>query len=179
MEDVAPKATLAHLGYLPGFLDDAGSLAPPNNLATDMHSTVDGGRRRVLKPTASNCLVYPGDPPNRPCGRSLKLRDETILFTPLTPMWLSCSLIVCLKYAEWIGTKPAFRVCRGWKGFQENRRCRKTEAEAKVLMSENGPQHIDGGYCDSRSSISNTRTKTPAPGKRRQGGCKSRNVGLI
>lgn len=74
-----PKATLAHLGVLPGFLDDAKQARAAKQLG-DGYAQYGGWRpQKGFKLTASNCLVYPGDPPNRPVAEA-KLRDETILF---------------------------------------------------------------------------------------------------
>jgi len=74
-----PKATFGHLGFLPSFLNKDSPASAAKQL-NDGYAQYGGWRpQKGFKLTASNSLVYPGDPPNRPVAEA-KLRDETILF---------------------------------------------------------------------------------------------------
>lgn len=74
-----PKATIEHLGFIPGFLhyDDPA----PAAVQLDRGYQFAGGWRpqKGFKLSPSNCLGYPGDPPLRPIADA-RLRDETICF---------------------------------------------------------------------------------------------------
>lgn len=74
-----PRATMAHLGFLPSFLRDNEDASAVKQLDNGYKPYGGWRPQKGFKLTASKCLVYPGDPPLRPIAET-KLRDETICF---------------------------------------------------------------------------------------------------
>lgn len=72
-----PRVTMAHLGFLPGFLDADSPDAASSQL--DKGYKKYGGWRpqQDFEMTDNNYLTYPGDPPLRPIAET-SIRGETI-----------------------------------------------------------------------------------------------------
>lgn len=75
-----PRMTMDHLGYIPGWLDDANPKSAREQLG-------DGYRFGGWRPfkghvlLADNSLKFPGDPKMQPLAQA-ELRDELIVFYP-------------------------------------------------------------------------------------------------
>jgi hypothetical protein len=72
-----PKMTLAHLGYIPIFIDDKSPFSAKEQINTNY---VSGWIPfKGFKLTEENHLTYPGDPILKPLAKA-QLRDEVIYF---------------------------------------------------------------------------------------------------
>lgn len=72
-----PQMTMDHLGYIPGFLDDADPRGAVEQINTSYISGWSDFKGFKMLPNRD--LKYPGDPPTRLLAEA-KLRDETLLF---------------------------------------------------------------------------------------------------